>query len=107
MIAADGYNGVAPTDYIGGVYALDAGTGKLLWSTDAVDVIGLDAAGDVAYVGNGLKNPLTGGVTAVSARAGDPTGWIGVRRLAVQRVWVDLPRSAVRRGTQPRGSWAG
>jgi outer membrane protein assembly factor BamB len=71
VIAADGYNGVAPTDYIGGVYALDAGTGKLLWSTDAVDVIGLDAAGDVAYVGNGLKNPLTGGVTAVSARTGE------------------------------------
>jgi outer membrane protein assembly factor BamB len=71
VIAADGYNGVAPTYYVGGVYALDAGTGKLLWSTDAVDVIGLDAAGDVAYVGNGLKNPLTGGVTAVSARTGE------------------------------------
>jgi outer membrane protein assembly factor BamB len=71
VLAADGYNGVAPTNYIGGVYALDAGTGKLLWSTDAVDVIGLDAAGDAAYVGNGLKNPLTGGVTAVSARTGE------------------------------------
>jgi outer membrane protein assembly factor BamB len=71
VIAADGYDGVAPTDYVGGVYALDAGTGKLLWSTDAVDVIGLDAAGDVAYVGNGLKDPLTGGVTAVSARTGE------------------------------------
>jgi outer membrane protein assembly factor BamB len=71
VIAADGYNGVAPSHYIGGVYGLDAGTGKLLWSIDALDIIGLDAAGDVAYVGDGLKEELTGGVTAVSARTGD------------------------------------
>ena len=45
---------------------------------------------------------LTGG-----ARAGDPSGWIGVRPLALQRVWDDLPVSAARRGAQPRGSWAG
>ena len=38
---------------------------------------------------------------------GDPSSWIGVRQLAVQRVGIDLPLSAARRGTQPRGSWAG
>ena len=45
---------------------------------------------------------LTGG-----ARAGDPSGWIGVRPLALQRVWDDLPVSAARRGTPPRSLWAG
>src|SRR5205814_888845 len=44
----------------------------------------------------------TGGTSA-----GHPSGWIGVRPLAVQRVWDDLPVSAARRGTPPRGSWAG
>ena len=41
------------------------------------------------------------------ACTGDPSCWIGVKQLALQRVWVDLPLSAARRGTQPRGSWAG
>ena len=41
------------------------------------------------------------------ARSRDPIGWIGVMLLAMQRVGVDLPRSAARRGTRPRGSWAG
>src|SRR5205814_5264488 len=43
----------------------------------------------------------------LAARAGDPSGWIGVRPLALQRVWDDLPVSAARRGTPPRSLWAG
>ncbi len=40
-------------------------------------------------------------------RTCDPTGRIGVMLLAMQRVGVDLPRSAARRGTRPRSSRAG
>ena len=40
-------------------------------------------------------------------RAGDPTGWIGVRPLAVQRIWGSCASVAARRGARPRGSWTG
>jgi outer membrane protein assembly factor BamB len=71
LIAADGYNGVAASGYNGGVYALDPGTGKLLWSADAPFVIGLDVAGDVVYAGTAIKDIYTYGVTALSTGTGE------------------------------------
>ena len=35
----------------------------------------------------------------------DPTGWIGVRHLAVRPVMIDLPPMAARRGPRLHGSW--
>ena len=71
LVAANGYNGVAPTDWTGGVYSLDASTGKLLWSVDAIAVVGLDSARNVVYAGAAVKDELTGGVTAFAARTGE------------------------------------
>jgi outer membrane protein assembly factor BamB len=71
VIASNGYNGVAPAYYYGGVYALDPGTGKLLWSADAPYVIGLDVVGDVVYAGTAIKDVFTYGVTALSTRTGE------------------------------------
>jgi outer membrane protein assembly factor BamB len=71
LVAANGYNGVAPTDWTGGVYSLDASTGKLLWSVDAIGVVGLDSAKNVVYAGAAVKDDLTGGVTALAARTGE------------------------------------
>jgi outer membrane protein assembly factor BamB len=71
LVAANGYNGVAPTDWTGGVYSLDASTGKLLWSVDAIVVVGLDSAKNVVYAGAAVKDDLTGGVTALAARTGE------------------------------------
>jgi outer membrane protein assembly factor BamB len=70
VIAANGYTGVAPTGWEGGAYALDPGTGKLLWSAQAVFVSGLAAAGDTVYAGAAIKDPDTGGVTALSTSTG-------------------------------------
>jgi outer membrane protein assembly factor BamB len=71
VIAADGYTGVAPTEYQGGAYGLDRGTGKLLWSTQAPPFIGLAVAGDVAYACVAIRDPLTGGVTALYTGTGE------------------------------------
>jgi outer membrane protein assembly factor BamB len=71
VIAADGYNGVEPSGFIGGVYALDPGTGKLLWNAKAPLSAGLAVAGDVVYVATAIKDDLTGGVTALSTGTGE------------------------------------
>ena len=71
VIAANGYTGVAPNGYYGGAYGLDRGTGKLLWSTQAPYVAGLAVAGDVAYAGAAIKEPETGGVTALYTGTGE------------------------------------
>jgi outer membrane protein assembly factor BamB/predicted Ser/Thr protein kinase len=71
VIAANGYTGVAPTGWDGGAYGLDPGTGKLLWSTQAVYVNWLDAAGGVVYVAAAIKDPVTGGVSALSTATGE------------------------------------
>jgi outer membrane protein assembly factor BamB len=71
VIAANGYNGVQPTGYIGGVYGLDARTGKLLWNVDAAGATGLATAGDVVYAATAIKTNLTGGITALSTGTGE------------------------------------
>jgi outer membrane protein assembly factor BamB len=71
VIAANGYNGVEGTGFLGGVYALDPGTGKLLWSADAPYVFGLDVVGDVVYAATAIKDVFTGGVTALDTRTGE------------------------------------
>jgi outer membrane protein assembly factor BamB len=71
VIAANGYNGVEPSGYIGGVYALDAQTGKLLWNVEDPFTDGIAVAGEVAYVGTAIKDDVTGGVTALSTRTGE------------------------------------
>jgi outer membrane protein assembly factor BamB len=71
VIAADGYTGVAPVGYQGGVYGLDRGTGKLLWSTQTPPFAGLAVAGDVVYAGAAIKDPDTGGVTALYTGTGE------------------------------------
>ena len=71
VIAANGWNGTEPQGYLGGLYALDRGTGKLLWSAYAPGVIVLAVAGDVVYAGTAIKDDLTFGVTALVARTGE------------------------------------
>jgi outer membrane protein assembly factor BamB len=71
VFAADGYNGVAASGYGGGVYALDARTGTLQWTTASPLVVGLAAAGGTVYAGVAIKDDLTGGVTALSAGTGE------------------------------------
>ena len=71
VIAASGYNGVAPAGFNGGVYALDPGTGKLLWSALSTVPVGLVVDGDVAYAGTAIKSNTTGGVTALSTGTGE------------------------------------
>jgi len=74
VIAADGYTGVAPAGYEGGVYGLDRGTGTLLWSTQTPPVAGLpglSVAGDVVYACTAIKDPDTGGVTALYTGTGE------------------------------------
>jgi outer membrane protein assembly factor BamB/predicted Ser/Thr protein kinase len=71
LAAANGYTGVAPTGWAGGAYGLDPGTGKLLWSTQAVYVNGLDTAGGMVYMGAAVRDPDTGGVSAVSTSTGE------------------------------------
>jgi len=71
VIAASGYNGVAPAGYVGGVYALDSRTGKLRWSVVTGPVIGLTVSGDVVYAGTAIKSNTTMGVTALSAGTGE------------------------------------
>jgi outer membrane protein assembly factor BamB len=73
VIAANGYTGVAPAEYDGGAYGLDRGTGKLLWSTQTPPVgqSGLAVAGDMVYACTAIKDPLTGGVTALFTGTGE------------------------------------
>jgi serine/threonine protein kinase/outer membrane protein assembly factor BamB len=71
LIAANGYNGVAASGFIGGVYAVDPGTGKLLWSVHVPYVIGMKVVGDVVYAGTAIKDVITGGMTALSTRTGE------------------------------------
>jgi outer membrane protein assembly factor BamB len=71
VIAADGYNGVEPTYFVGGVYALDPETGKLLWSVKDLFTAAVAVAGDVVYAGVAIRDDLTGGVTALSAGTGE------------------------------------
>jgi outer membrane protein assembly factor BamB/predicted Ser/Thr protein kinase len=70
LAAANGYTGVAPFGWAGGTYGLDPATGKLLWSTQAVYVNGLDTAGDMVYMGAAVRDADTGGVSAVSTSTG-------------------------------------
>jgi outer membrane protein assembly factor BamB/predicted Ser/Thr protein kinase len=71
LIGANGYTGVAPTGFQGGVYGLDPGTGKLLWSTQSPLVNGLSVAGDVVYAAVAIKDDFTGGVTALTTSTGE------------------------------------
>jgi outer membrane protein assembly factor BamB len=71
VIAANGYNGVQPAGFAGGVYGLDPGTGKLLWNVDAQGVDGLATAGDMVYAATSVKSVTTGGITALSTGTGE------------------------------------
>jgi outer membrane protein assembly factor BamB/predicted Ser/Thr protein kinase len=71
LVAAQGFNGIAPAGYGGGVYALDPATGRLLWNTEAPIADGLAVAGGVVYAGTAIKDPVTGGLTALSAGTGE------------------------------------
>jgi outer membrane protein assembly factor BamB len=73
LVVADGALVIADP-VTGGVLALDTATGQQLWhitSTGSGGVLGLAAAGDVAYAGYAAFTDTTGGVTALSARTGD------------------------------------
>jgi outer membrane protein assembly factor BamB len=71
VVAANGYNGVEPSGYNGGVYGLDAKTGKLLWNVEDPFTGGLAVAGPVAYVATAIRDDVTGGVTALDTGTGE------------------------------------